>query len=40
MSYEVKKKMVDHIKHKMKIIAMIEKELEMDSAWKKAVTNA
>lgn len=38
LSYEVKKKMVEHIKHKMQIIGLIEKDLEMDEAWKRTVT--
>ena len=40
LSYEIKRKMVDHIKHKMAIIALIEDELKMDFAWKETVRKA
>lgn len=32
MSTEVKRRMIQHIKHKMKIISMIEDELKMDTS--------
>ena len=34
MSFEVKKRLVSHIKHKMAIIGLIEEELRMDSLFR------